>query len=55
MDLRIRRSSPYSLQQPIFHPHQHFLQRTVDKCPQHLTRRQRTKWLKTAQKAEDNR
>jgi hypothetical protein len=55
MDLRIRCSSPYSLQQPIFHPHQHFLQRTVDNCPQHLTRRQRTKWFKTAQKATDNR
>ena len=41
-------------QQPQLDPHHRFLNRSVDNCPLHLTKSQRTTWLKTGAKAQKN-
>lgn len=47
-------SSTYTNRQPIMNPHQHFLTRTVDNCPRHLSSSKQNKWLKAGAKAQAN-
>ncbi len=52
-ELRIsQRRLPF--RQPSRNPHQRFLSRTETKCPTHLTDKQKRKWIKAGQQAQQN-
>ena len=44
----------YTVKQPEADPHARFLHRSMDSCPSGLSERQRNKWLKTGNKARQN-
>ncbi|CAF1317642.1 unnamed protein product [Rotaria socialis] len=52
-DIGIGRRHVY-YHQPIARPHERFLNRTMDNCPEHLTSKQRSRWLKAGRKAQLN-
>ena len=47
-------ASSNSRLQLTLHPHSHFLNRSDENCPSHLTGKQRTNWLKAGGKAQAN-